>query len=79
MMNCRLITFKEKEMCKQPFGLQINHACSAEKPDDMFQIQFKYCIDRTGIVTNNNTPTEVTVDEIIKTVENRVPIALQLA
>ena len=81
VLDCRLITYKEKEMCKHPFGLQINHACTSEKPDDMFQIQFKYFINRTGparIVNKNNTPPEVAVDEITKTVKKSAPNSIAI-
>lgn len=63
-------------MCKSPFGLQVNHACTAEKPDDMYRIEYRYYVNRTGparTVNKNNTPPEVTIDVVKKQVEKEAP------
>ena len=77
LMDCKFITYKDVQMVKTPFGLNVTHNLTNEDPCHLNKFQFRLLINRTGParqVSDNNTPPEVKLEKVIITINLEKPV-----
>lgn len=81
-MDSKIISYKDQQMCRTPFGLNVTHNLTMEDPANLKEFEFVYMLNRTSParqVSLNNTPPEVTVELIVRKVELENPIVVSFS